>query len=149
MVHEVFLQDKAPRTRELLASTEAYTAQQSGGSPPKKHHSERRKTEHVSGRIPKATRLALNEIARANGWTESYTVRMACIAYVENTVAGGIAAQIKETITQTIDEAEKRRENRQSAQLARIEKDAAEVKYIAEGLPKDQAENLAVKDMKG
>jgi hypothetical protein len=51
---------------------------------PTHHGSETRQTDQVTGRVPRHIKTAILQIAKQNGWTESYFIKTACEAYLEH-----------------------------------------------------------------
>ena len=96
------MQDKAPQARYTTASEQPYTAGEDAVDKPKQHGSETRQTAHTSSRLPLHIKAGLLERAKANGWTESKVVALACEAYLEQDLGEKfglrLAAQVGEAV---------------------------------------------------
>lgn len=85
-----------------------------------RHGTEQRQTEHVSGRIPAALRIELDRIAKENGWSESYAVRVAIQEFIENTIEQSLGKRVEAIVVSAIERAMQKRENREAKLLSRI-----------------------------
>lgn len=92
-------QDKAPQVRYAAGRPEPHTADEVAVYQPTQHGSEKRQTAHVSSRIPPHIKTGLLQIAKANGWTESKVVAIACEAYLEHDLGEKFGLRLATQVT--------------------------------------------------
>src|SRR3954471_15141177 len=68
-------QDKYPPRRICVNTDEPVSVSKQGENRRKHHGSETRQTGMVAGRVPFHIKLAVVQLAKRKGWTESYTVK--------------------------------------------------------------------------
>jgi hypothetical protein len=83
-------QDKYPPRRIYVNTDEPVTAEVQAQNRPKHHGSETRQTDMVAGRVPFHIKLAVVQLAKKKGWTESYTVKK----LLEQALAESIGEQL-------------------------------------------------------
>jgi hypothetical protein len=126
-------QDKEPLTRFTAASAEPETAAlppETAVNKKKQHGSETRQTAHLAGRCPWIIKEKFMEIAKANGWNESYAVNMAVQQFVENTFGLKLGATLAATVTEAITKTMKPYETRLATLSLETLYEAREVKLF-------------------
>jgi hypothetical protein len=107
-------QDKIPPRRLLMASVQPLTADTTAVNRPKHHGSEKRRTEHLGGRVPPHIKSEVVRIAKVHGWTESKAVATLLEQAITQRLGEQLGVMLKQAVQDAVKEEYGRQSNRQT-----------------------------------